>query len=83
MKHDNLSMESLLSQIENNEISNNKNLESLFKELDSNLKKLGCSDSSVEFAPHINKHFEKSIESLNLIKKELNIKTKDCIDYYI
>jgi len=63
MKHDNSSMGSLFS-------SNNKSLENLFKELDSNLKKLGCSDSSIEFAPHISKHFENSIDSLNLIKKE-------------
>ncbi len=56
-------------------------IDSLFDELDKKLKELGGSDSSIEYAPHINKHFVASIEILNKIKDELEIELKD-IDYY-
>ncbi|MED2945416.1 hypothetical protein VSK91_19750 [Bacillus swezeyi] len=46
-------------------------LQGYFKELDTNLKELGMSDSAVEYAPHIRDEFDKVINSLNKIKNYL------------
>ncbi|KAA6446748.1 hypothetical protein [Bacillus swezeyi] len=49
----------------------NVKLQGYFKELETNLKGLGKSDSSVEYAPHIRDEFDKVIYSLNKIKNYL------------
>ncbi|MCC9021753.1 hypothetical protein [Bacillus nakamurai] len=49
----------------------NVKLQGYFKELDTNLKELGMSDSSVEYALHIRSKFDKVIYSLNEIKNYL------------
>lgn len=49
----------------------NLKLQDYFKELDTNLKELGMSDSSIEYAPHIRDEFDKVIYSLNKIKNYL------------
>lgn len=58
-----------------------KELNSLFKILDGNLSELAQSNSSIEFADHVRKHFDSSIDALNSIKKFLHIDNHSK-DYY-
>ena len=56
--------------------------EMLFEQLDKNLRKLGQSDSSVEYASHIRGEFDEVLNSLNELKRYCNVEVFESECYF-